>query len=571
LKKQTPDELGLAIGAARSYMYAAAAFSLAINLLYLASPLYMLQVYNRVVTSGSQVTLLLLTAILLVAFAALAALDTIRARVLSRMGLRVDRLLSARIMTASFSQTGGSGARSQPLRDFDTFRQFISSGSINPLLDLPWVPLYIGFAFLLHPIIGAFALVSAVLLLGLAIANEIVLNKPLREANEAASRSHGFAEMSLRNAEVVVAMGMTDGVIRRWARDRKQFLDRQAIASDIASGIGGLIRFLRLSMQSLVLGLGALLAVERLVSPGAMFASTFLLGRALQPIEQIVGSWRNIVAARAAYLRIRELLEANPLGEPPLLLPRPAGAISAENLHFALRGTSRLALRGVTFRLAAGESLGVIGPSGAGKSTLMRLLVGVLQPSAGAVRIDGADLQTWSKSVLGRHLGYLPQDIELFADTVAANISRFSNHPEVDDDVVRAAKLAGVHEMILRLPQGYNTQVGEGGAVLSGGYRQRIGLARAVFGAPSVVVLDEPGSNLDGEGDSALANCIAELRRLKTTVIIVSHRPATISGVDKVLCLKEGTVEEFGPREQVTARFIPRSVGAPREVVKIVS
>lgn len=559
-KTSRPNDLQEVLKGCRGYFLAAGGFSLAINILYLASPLYMLQVYNRVVTSGSQVTLVLLTVVLLIAFAALSALDMVRARILNRMGVRLDLALADKVFAASFTQAAG-GPKGQALRDFDTFRQFVSSGSVNALLDLPWVPLYIVVAFMLHPIIGYFTLACCVVLLVLAISNEFFLSATLREANDAAARSHSFAEMSLRNAEVVQAMGMLNGVVRRWARDRDRFMESQVAAGDRAAGVGGLIRFLRLSMQSLVLGIGALLAIERLVSPGTMFASNFLLGKALQPIEQIVGSWRNIVAARVAYLRVRDLM-ASELVQPELMaLPRPQGQLSVEGAHFTVPGTSKLALRAVSFRLEPGELVGVVGPSGAGKSTLMRLIVGVLKPSTGVIRVDNADIRSWPRSLLGRHVGYLPQDIELFADTVAANISRFTANAEAD--IVKAAQMAGVHEMILRLPDGYNTQVGEGGAVLSGGYRQRIGLARAVFGIPSLVVLDEPSSNLDTDGDQALAACLAGLKALGTTVIVVSHRPVTLGKVDKILFLKHGAVEAFGPRTEIAAKLAQRKSKLP--------
>jgi len=553
-------ELRDALRACRSYLLWAAGFSLAINLLYLASPLYMLQVYNRVVNSGSEITLVLLTVILVAAFAALASLDAIRLQILSRMGVRLDALLGAKVLATTF-RIGAGGARSQPLRDFDVFRQFVSSSSISALLDLPWVPIYIVAAFLLHPAIGLFTLMSCVVLLILAISNEFFLSKPLREANEAAARSHSFAEMSARNAEVVQAMGMLDGVVRRWGRDRTLFVARQVEAGTRASWMGSLIRFLRLSMQSLALGLGALLAINHLASTGAMFAGTFLLGRALQPIEQIVGSWRNIVNARVSYLRVRDGLSEQGRVPELMKLPRPKGQLTVDSLHFAVQSATRFALRSVAFALAPGEALGIVGPSGAGKSTLTRLIVGVLKPTAGAVRLDDADIQHWPPMLLGQHIGYLPQDIELFSDTVAANISRFT--PDAEADVVKAAQMAGVHEMILRLPQGYNTQVGEGGAVLSGGYRQRIGLARAVFRIPSLVVLDEPSSNLDADGDTALATCMASLRALGSTVVIVSHRPATLGAVDKILFLRDGAVEAFGPREQIAARLSGKRPTAP--------
>ena len=307
-------------------------------------------------------------------------------------------------------------------------------------------------------------------------------------------------------------------------------------------------------MQSLMLGLGAYLVIERLATVGVMFAASILLGRALQPVEQIVGAWRNMISARGAFQRIKALLASNPVPDPALALPRPAGRLSVEGLVYGIPRSPSPILRGISFRLEAGEILGVIGPSGAGKSTLARQIVGVLAPSAGAVRLDGADVSTWPRESLGRYLGYLPQDIELFADTVAANIGRFRIEDD-DNDVIEAAKLAGVHEAILRLPKGYETNVGDGGAVLSGGIRQRIGLARAVYGNPSLVVLDEPSSNLDSDGDAALLACITDLKTRGATVVIISHRPNTLGVVDKLLVMKEGTVEIFGPRNEVIGQL----------------
>jgi PrtD family type I secretion system ABC transporter len=341
-------------------------------------------------------------------------------------------------------------------------------------------------------------------------------------------------------------------------------IERQVLASDRGASMSSTIRFLRLSMQSLILGLGAYLVIDRAVTVGSMFAASILLGRALQPVEQIVGSWRSLVSARDSYLRLRGLLAANPLRPARLELPRPLGHVSVETVTYALPRSNKPILRNVSFRVEPGEAVGIIGPSGAGKSTLLRQIVGVLKPTAGTVRIDGADMASWPRSSIGQYIGYLPQDVELFSDTVAANIGRFqTNNSEA---IIRAAQFAGVHEMILRLPDGYETQVGEGGAVLSGGYRQRIGLARAVFGNPSLVVLDEPSSNLDAEGDAALTECMLRLKKNKVTIIIVSHRPATIAVVDKILLLMDGVVETFGPRAEVLSRLSPPSgipVAAP--------
>lgn len=538
----------------RGYFVIAAIFSLAINLLYLAAPLYMLQVYDRVISSASEITLLMLTIALLLAFMALAGLDAVRARVLTRASVRLDQTIAARVMTAIIHHPASAGGvRTQLLRDFDTFRQFVTGTGIHAVFDLPWAAIYIVVIFVLHPSLGAFALGCSILLILVALLNEWLVKPPLTEAGEAASRNYSFTEMSLRNTEVVRAMGMTAGLLQRWSRDRDRMLERQVIASDRAATMQSLIRFLRLSMQSLILGIGAYLVIERLTTVGAMFAASILLGRALQPVEQIVGSWRSLVAARGAFLRVRELLQVNPPHEPELTLPRPEGRVSVEALSFVPRGAAKPVLRGVSFRIGPGEVLGIIGPSGAGKSTLARHIVGVQAPSGGAVRLDGSDVSTWIESSLGHHLGYLPQDIELFAESVAANICRFNRG--ADQEIIAAARMAGVHEMIVRLPDGYDTQVGEGGAVLSGGYRQRIGLARAVYGNPSLVVLDEPSSNLDADGDAALADCIMQLKKRGTTVVIISHRPVTIGVVDKILVLREGVAEMFGPRSEILARL----------------
>ena len=554
--KPKSDELAEVFRACRSYFLTALLFSLAINLLYLASPLYMLQVYDRVVSSASEQTLVMLTILLVMTLAILASLDTVRARLLTRASIRIDRLLASRIVAATVEAAArGGNARSQPLRDFDTFRQFITGSGIHAVFDLPWAPIYIAVIFMLHPFLGAFALGSGVLLVLMALLNEYLTNTPLAEANAAATRNYAFTDMSLRNAEVVQAMGMMPGLLQRWSRDRNLLLDRQSFASDRAATTSSIIRFLRLAMQSLILGLGAYLVIERVTTVGAMFAASILLGRALQPVEQIVGSWRNIISARGAYGRVKALLIASPIRDPALALPRPAGRLAVEGLGYVFPGTNRPILRSVSFRIDAGDVLGVIGPSGAGKSTLARQIVGILAPSAGAVRLDGADVSLGPRESIGRHIGYLPQDIELFADTVGSNISRFRN--DNDAEVIEAAQLAGVHDMILRLSNGYDTHIGESGTVLSGGIRQRIGLARAVYANPSLVVLDEPSSNLDSDGDNALLSCIAVLKKRGTTVVIISHRPNTLGAVDKLLFLRDGTAEMFGPRDEVIGRLSP--------------
>ncbi|WP_081688006.1 type I secretion system permease/ATPase [Rhizobium mesoamericanum] len=542
----------------RQYYFVAGFFSLAVNLLYLAGPIYMLQVYDRVMSSGSVTTLVMLSLILLLAYLCLVGLDIVRGRILSRAGIRMDTLLSQRLLLASLERPE---ARSQPLRDLDTIRQFATGGGIQALFDLPWVPLYLIVLFLLHPLLGMFALCGGVVIGAMAFINELVLRKALSEAGDASNRNYAFTDVTLRNAESVNAMGMAHNLILRWSDDRNLMLHRQLLAGDRGGFIGGVIKFVRMSMQSIVLGLGAFLVIERMATAGIMFAGSMLLGRALQPIEQVVAHWRSFVSARDAYARIDKLLAAVPAERPGILLPRPTGTLCVENVVFAASAKKPI-LKGVSFRVEAGEAMGVIGPSGAGKSTLARLLMGVAMPSAGAVRLDGANIAQWPKSRLGRYLGYMPQDIELFPDTIAANICRF----EAGEDhmVVEAAKMAGVHDLILQLPQGYDTRIGAGGAILSGGTRQRIGLARAVYGLPNLVVLDEPSSNLDTVGDLALGECLRHLKEHGRTVVVISHRAATIAAVDKLLVLKDGLVEAFGERDDLMRRFrSPQANGRP--------
>jgi PrtD family type I secretion system ABC transporter len=536
------------------YLGTAAAFSLAINLLFLAGPLYMLQVYDRVLPSASVPTLAMLTLILLLAYAALAGLDSARARVLTRASVRLDQRLARDVMKAVIDRPSATASgRGQPLRDFDNVRQFVGGAGIHAIFDLPWAPIYIAVIFLLHWSLGIFALGCALLLVIMTLVNEWLVRRPLSDANAASAQSYAFTDASLRNVEAVRAMGMTGGLLDRWAQDRARVLERQVVASDRAARMQSAIRFVRLAMQSVILGLGAYLVIERSMSGGAMFAASLLLGRALQPIEQVTGSWRSLVGVRAAVQRLGALFGQGAAAAPTVTLPKPTGHLAVDALTHVVSGDSRPLLRGVSFELPAGEVLGVIGPSGAGKSTLARHLVGVLTPHAGVVRLDGADVGAWSRGTLGQHVGYLPQDIELFAGTVAENINRFQ--PGDDAATIRAAKMAGVHELILRLRDGYDTQIGEAGAILSGGYRQRIALARAAYGDPGLVVLDEPSSNLDAEGDAALAECIGALKRQGATVVIVSHRPASLGVADKLLVLQDGAVAMMGPRTEILSRL----------------
>lgn len=557
------DELARALKFCRRHFLTAGVFSLGINLLFLAPSLYMLQVYDRVIASASETTLLMLTIALLVAFVTMTALDWVRARILARAGVRLDRLLAGRVMAATFAGAGrGDTGGSQPLRDFDAVRQFLSGPGMSALFDMPWAPIYLFVIFMLHPWMGAFGLGCMVVLLLTAVIGEHLARKPLADATEAANRSYRFTESSLRNAEVVQAMGMMRHLQARWGRERNRMLARQDSVANRMAATASFTRFLRLAMQSLILGLGAWLVIERSVTLGAMFAGSLLLARALQPVEAIVGAWQAVASARDAMERLKALLAANPVADDRLSLPRPMGRIEVQALTFGVRGTARIILNRIDFAIQPAEVVGIIGPSGSGKTTLARLLVGLAAPFSGTVRLDGADVAKWPREELGPYLGYLPQDVELFADTVANNISRF--RVGEDSSIVDAAQLAGVHEAILALPEGYDTQVGEGGSALPGGLRQRIGLARAIFGSPCLVVLDEPNSNLDNDGEAALANCIKQLKMWGATVVIISHRPAALNVVDKVLVLKDGSQVAFGPRDEVLKRVTrPVQVDAP--------
>ncbi len=537
----------------KQYAVVAAVFSLFLNLLYLGPSLYMLQVYDRVMGSGSVSTLVYLTIALVLMFATMMVLDTRRAQIMARAGVRFDRILHQRVLSAAVSVPEKDGARSQAIRDLDMLRAFVSSSAMQAIFDLPWFPIYLVVIFLLHPALGLFTIGVGIVLVTLAYANELYASAKSSEASAAALKSYGFVEMALRNREIIEALGMAPTIVARSDADRRQMQEAQVAAMDRSGSVQGLIKTIRMLAQSLMLAIGAYLVIERQMTAGGIFAGMLLLGRALQPIEMTIGAWRSFVGAKEAYLRLQALLERAAQLQPTMALPRPEGTLRVENVSFLVPGTRAPILRNVSFRLQPGEVLGLIGPSGAGKSTLARLLLGILVPTAGSIRLDGAELSQWPRDQLGPHIGYLPQSVELFADTVAANIARLG--PVDPEAVIAAARLAGTHELILELPQGYDTLISEGGGALSGGFRQRIALARAVYGQPSFVLLDEPSSNLDAKGDDALANCVMRLKALATTVIVISHRPHTVNVADKILVLDAGTVSMFGERQEVIARL----------------
>lgn len=526
-------------------------FSAIANMLMLAPSLYMLQVYDRVLGSKNEITLLMLTLMVLGAYLLMSALELIRTFVLVRVGARFDMQLNKRVYTAAFEQNlkrvGGNAG--QALSDLTNVRQFLTGNALFAFFDAPWFPVYLIVIFAFEPSLGLFALCGTVLLVLCAYINEKVSHKPLADANAMAISSNTLATNNLRNAEVIESMGMLPNLMARWFKLHGKFLRLQAEASEKAGLVGAVTKFVQTSLQSLVLGFGALLVLENKITPGMMIAASILVGRALAPVQQLIGVWKSVASTRSAYERLNALLAANPARSAGMQLPKPIGNLAVESVTAGPPGTQAPVLRAVNFSIVAGDVLGVIGPSGSGKSTLARLLVGVWPAAMGKVRLDNADIYSWNKAELGPNVGYLPQDIELFGGTISENIARFG---DVDPEkVVQAAKRAGVHELILHFPNGYDTMLGDGGAGLSGGQRQRLGLARAMYGDPSLIVLDEPNSNLDDTGEAALLQAIQDLRARGKTIVLITHRTSVISATTKLLLLRDGVVGMFGPTNQV--------------------
>jgi ATP-binding cassette subfamily C exporter for protease/lipase len=526
-------------------------FSAVINMLMLMPAIYMLQLYDSVLTSRNEMTLLMLTLIMLGAYIFMGALEYVRSFVLIRVGAQLDMKLNKRVYTAAFEQClkQGESNAGQALKDLTNLRQFLTGNALFAFFDAPWFPIYLFVIFMFHPALGAFALVGTTILFILAYINEKISHKPLAEANSMAVASTNVASNNLRNAEVIEAMGMLPNIQSRWYKLHSRFLNLQAEASEKAGVVTALSKSFTVALQSLMLGLGALLVLDNSITPGMMIAGSILLGRAIAPVQLLISVWKQIGSTRSAYERLTQLLEQNPAREGGMALPKPKGVIAVENITAAPPGGKFPVIKGLTFSLAAGEVLGIIGPSGSGKSTLARLLVGVWPAAAGKVRLDGADVYLWNKDELGPHIGYLPQDIELFAGTVSENIARFG---EVHaDKVILAAKRAGVHELVLNMPSGYDTPLGDGGAGLSGGQKQRLGLARAMYDDPSLIVLDEPNSNLDDVGEQALLAAIIDLRKRGKTIVLITHRTSIISATNKLLLLHDGIAKMFGPTSQV--------------------
>lgn len=559
---QEPTELKRALARFRGAFLAVSGFSLVLNGAMLLVPLYMLQVYDRVLTSRSLETLMLLTLVVVGLLVLSAILDSLRARVMVRVGAALDELMAERLFRASHDRRLRRGAGdAQAVRDMDSLRTFLTGRGLIAFFDAPWSPLFLLLVAAMHPWLGAVAAVGAVVLLALTLLGEALTGADLAAGGRANMAAQALAEEGLRNAEATEAMGMAPHLFRRFSVARQAALAHQAKASDGAGAVAAAAKTGRQILQVGLLGTGAYLAVTQQITPGVMIAASIIAARALAPVEAAIGGWRGFVTARQARARLEALLADQDRPPETLDLPPPTGALAVEKLIVVPPGADKPVLRNIEFTLQPGQALAVIGAVASGKSTLARALVGVWRPWSGHVRLDGAEVGDWDHRALGPHLGYLPETVELFAATVAENIARMG--PPEPEAVVAAARLAGIHDMILRLPDGYDTPVGSGGAALSAGQRQRIGLARALYGRPALVVLDEPNANLDLEGEAHLRRAIETVKADGRTVVVVSHRPSVMAAVDLVLVLKDGRQALFGPKEDILPRISKAPAAAP--------
>jgi PrtD family type I secretion system ABC transporter len=555
---QPGRELHTALGSFRGAFAGVAAFSGISNLLMLTGSFFMLEVYDRVLPSRSLSTLVAISMLAALLFIAQGLLDLTRARLLARVGAGLDESVSARVYDAVVRLPLRTNVRNdgqQPIRDLDTLRTFLSGQGLPALCDLPWMPLYLLIIYMFHPVLGLTALVGVLFLVGVTLMTEILSGKPTRDATEHAMARNSIAETGRRNAEVLAAMGMGPAIQARWEEANRRFVQAQLKITDVTGGFGSLSRVFRMMLQSAVLAVGAYLVIRGEASAGIIIAGSILASRALAPVELAIANWRGFVAARHSWQRLKQLLRLMPAEAQPMALPAPTSLLSVDAASGTAPGEQRLIVQDVTFTLKAGQGLAVMGPSASGKSTLARMLVGVWQPVRGSVRLDGAALDQWSSAMLGRHIGYLPQDVELFPGSVAQNISRFDPAAK-PEGVVAAARAAGVHDLIVNLKDGYETQIGDQGRALSAGQQQRVALARALYGDPFLVVLDEPNSNLDAEGDAALTEAILKARARGAIVIVVAHRPSAIAGLNLVLAMHHGRQQIFGPKEEVLAKIL---------------
>lgn len=549
------SEIKEAVAASRRALNATFLFSAVINILMMAGPLFMLQVYDRVLTSGSFPTLIALSAITAGLYGIIGMLELARSRIIGRVGAEIDQRLSDRIFEAALRKSlATQGAAGPALRELESFRQFISGPAPITFFDTPWTPVYLLVIFLTHWMLGVAAVIGTIILLCLAALSEQRGRVPLQHAGHAVAKSLEMAETGQRNAEAITAMGMLGAYRARWQTLNNEGLGWQLLASDRLGGMSAVTKAMRLLLQSLMLAIAAGLAIQGAISPGAIIAATIIFGRALAPVEQIIGHWRGFIKARESYYKLEEVLSFAPPERSRTELPRPKGVLEVQSIRVAAPETRNVILNGISFRASPGQMLAIIGPSASGKSTLVRAIVGLWPTFGGAVMLDGARLDQWHPEDLGKHIGYLPQSVELFAGTVKQNIARFREDAS-DEQVIEAAKQAHAHELILGLPKGYETELGNYATYLSGGQRQRIALARALFSTPPLVVLDEPNSNLDRLGDEALSSAIDGMRARGQTIILVSHRVQAIGKADLLLLLEKGQQRAFGPRNEVMKLF----------------
>ena len=568
LRPAPGSELSDALRSCKGALVSIALFSSVSNILMLSGAIYMLQIYDRVLPSRSVPTLVALSMLAAALFLGQAIIDLLRARIMSRIGTEMDQAVGGRVFSAMIGLHLRAGQQTdglQPQRDLESIRTFLSGPGPNALFELPWLPFYLAIISGFHPILGITAAFGAAALTVLTVTIELFTRKPMSLAALSAVRRNNLAEASRRNAEVVLAMGMTKRLHSFWQEASREYVGHHQWVSDVAGGLGSFSRALRLMLQSAMLGVGAWLVIHSQATAGVIIAGSILAGRALAPVDLAIAHWRNFVTARQSWHRLNQVLARLPHDAQPMALPAPSSSLTVERVTIAPPGIQRIIVQGVEFSLNAGTSLGVVGPSGSGKSSLVRSLVGAWRPLAGRIRLDGASLDQWSSERLGRYIGYLPQGVELLAGTVAANIARFDSAAQ-PESIVAAAKAASVHDLIVSLPDGYETQIGEDGAALSAGQRQRIALARALYGDPFLVVLDEPNSNLDADGDRSLVEAIQSIKARGGIAVIVAHRSDMLATADFILVIRRGQMLMFGPRESVLTRLTASTDGGTQSV-----
>jgi len=566
------SELAAALASCRGAFIGIGLVSGLSNVLMLTGAMFMLEIYDRVLPSRSVPTLIGIAILAGGLYVAQGLIDLIRGRLLVRIGSALDEAVSGRVFDTILRlpmKVARVSDGLQPLRDLDSVRSFLSGLGPIALFDLPWLPFYIGICYLLHPWLGYTALGGAIILVALTLLTEMLTRRPTKAAASFAASRSELAQAGHRNAEAIVAMGMVGRMVRRWAEANRHYMAGQWSASDVVGGLGAVSKVLRFVLQSAMLGVGAFLVIHQEATAGIIIAGSILAARALAPVDLAIANWKAFAACRQSWQRLNKLLALLPPQQMPMLLPAPRERLTVESASATPPGSSKLVLQDISFKLERGSGLGVIGPTGSGKSSLARLLVGVWQPARGKVRLDGCTFDQWSSEVLGAHIGYLPQDVELLSGTVAQNIARFE--PDADPQaIVAAAKAAGVHELIIELSEGYESHVGERGETLSAGQAQRIALARALYRDPFLIVLDEPNSNLDAAGDEALTRAILGIRARGGIVVVIAHRPSAIAGVDLLLVLKQGRLQAFGPKDEILSKVLQRDTPAPRPL-KVVS